>query len=50
MQVPCPKYKLIVIIGKADWFFDGGECSELRGTVAANAQNLKSAGPHRSGV
>jgi hypothetical protein len=37
MQVPCPKCKVIVAIGSTKWFFDGGECWELRGTVAGDA-------------
>jgi hypothetical protein len=38
MQVPCPKCTVIVAIGTTKWFFDGGECMELRGTEAGNAK------------
>ena len=38
MQVPCPKCKVIVAIGQTKWFFDGGECRELRGTEAGEAK------------
>lgn len=38
MQVQCPKCKVIVAIGKTKWFFDGGECRELRGTEAGEAK------------
>ncbi|OSI79828.1 hypothetical protein [Bradyrhizobium canariense] len=41
MQVQCPKCKVIVAIGKAKWFFDGGECRELRGTVAGDAKEYE---------
>ncbi|MBM7483915.1 MULTISPECIES: hypothetical protein [Bradyrhizobium] len=32
---------MIVAIGKAKWFFDGGECRELRGTVAGDAKEYE---------
>ncbi|MCK1519525.1 hypothetical protein [Bradyrhizobium sp. 17] len=32
---------MIVTIGKAKWFFDGGECRELRGTVAGDAKEYE---------
>ncbi len=38
MQLRCPKCKVIVAIGTTKWFFDGGECWELRGTAAGNAK------------
>jgi hypothetical protein len=38
MQVSCPKCKVIVAVGKTKWFFDGGECSQLRGTEAGEAR------------
>ncbi len=38
MQVKCPKCTTIVAVGTAKWFFDGGECEELRGTEAGNAK------------
>jgi hypothetical protein len=41
MQVPCPKCSVIVAIGSSKWFFDGGECRELRGTVAGDAKEYE---------
>jgi len=41
MQVPCPKCKVIVAVGSTKWFFDGGECTELRGTPAGDAQEYE---------
>lgn len=41
MQVPCPKCKVIVAIGATKWFFDGGECRELRGTDAGDAKEYE---------
>jgi len=38
MQVSCPKCRVIVAIGQTQWFFDGGECMELRGTKAGEAK------------
>jgi hypothetical protein len=38
MQVQCPKCEVIVAIGSTKWFFDGGECEELRGTEAGEAK------------
>jgi hypothetical protein len=32
---------VIVAIGSTKWFFDGGECCELRGTVAGNAKEYE---------
>lgn len=37
MQVQCHKCEVIVAIGATKWFFDGGECRELRGTEAGEA-------------
>ena len=37
MQVQCPKCKVIAAIGITKWFFDGGECRELKGTEAGHA-------------
>lgn len=41
MQVQCPKCKVIVAIGTTKWFFDGGECWELRGTVVGDAKEYE---------
>ncbi|MET4316284.1 hypothetical protein ABIC02_000023 [Bradyrhizobium sp. RT5a] len=41
MQVHCPKCQVIVAIGRDKWFFDGGECRELRGTVAGDAKEYE---------
>jgi len=41
MQVQCPKCSVIVAIGTTKWFFDGGECIELRGTRAGDAKDYK---------
>jgi hypothetical protein len=41
MQVKCPKCSVIAAIGTTKWFFDGGECRELRGTEAGVAQAYK---------
>jgi hypothetical protein len=41
MQVPCPKCKVIVAVGRTRWFFDGGECRALRGTAAGDAQEYE---------
>ena len=41
MQVQCPKCSVIVAIGATKWFFDGGECIELRGTQAGDAKDYK---------
>jgi hypothetical protein len=41
MQVRCPKRKVIVAIGLDQVVL--GECRELRGTVAGDAKNMKSA-------
>ncbi len=38
MQVKCPKCRVIAAIGTTKWFFDGGECRELKGTEAGNAK------------
>jgi hypothetical protein len=38
MQVQCPKCLVIATIGTTKWFFDGGECRELRGTEAGEAK------------
>ena len=38
MQVTCPKCSVIAAIGTTKWFFDGGECIELRGTEAGDAK------------
>jgi hypothetical protein len=50
MQVPCPICKVIVAIGTSSWFFDGGECRELRGTVAGDAKEYEKCPVLRSGV
>ena len=34
----CNAPNVIVAIGSTKWFFDGGECRELRGTEAGNAK------------
>ena len=39
--MPCPKCKVIVAIGSTRWFFDGGECRELRGTDAGGAKEYE---------
>jgi hypothetical protein len=41
MQVQCPKCSVIVAIGSTKWFFDGGECRELRGTEAGDAKTYE---------
>jgi hypothetical protein len=41
MQVPCPKCRVIVAIGATKWFFDGGECRELRGTAEGRAEQYE---------
>jgi hypothetical protein len=38
MQIQCPKCTVIVAIGSTKWFFDGGECEELKGTEAGDAK------------
>jgi hypothetical protein len=38
MQIQCPKCTVIVAIGSTKWFFDGGECEELKGTEAGAAK------------
>jgi hypothetical protein len=38
MQVRCPKCRVIATIGTTKWFFDGGECKELKGTEAGEAK------------
>jgi hypothetical protein len=38
MQIQCPKCSVIVAIGTTRWFFDGGECMELRGTEAGGTK------------
>jgi hypothetical protein len=38
MQVKCPKCSVIAAIGTTKWFFDGGECRDLRGTEAGDAK------------
>jgi hypothetical protein len=38
MQIQCPKCKVIAAIGYTKWFFDGGECEELKGTEAGDAK------------
>ena len=38
MQIQCPKCKVIVAVGSTKWFFDGGECEELKGTEAGDAK------------
>ena len=38
MQVQCPKCGVIAAIGTTKWFFDGGECMELRDTEAGAAK------------
>ncbi|UFW43447.1 hypothetical protein [Bradyrhizobium sp. WSM471] len=32
---------MIVAVGHTRWFFDGGECRELRGTVAGDAKEYE---------
>ena len=41
MQVQCPKCEVIAAIGTTKWFFDGGECMELRGTQAGDAKDYR---------
>lgn len=31
MQVQCPNCPVIATLGTTKWFFDGGECRELKG-------------------
>jgi hypothetical protein len=44
MQVQCSKCGVIATLGTTKWFFDGGECRELKGTGASDAKAYEQCG------
>jgi hypothetical protein len=50
MQVQCSKCHVIATLGTTKWFFDGGECRDMKGTEAGDAKAYEQCGAQSESI